>query len=90
MQEWAPQIANSWRTVFDISYEWESILSSFRKNQQHASKAKPGAWNDPDMMEIGVGNLTLEEERSHFSIWAMSKAPMLLGCDFRNISLQSI
>ncbi|CAG8527434.1 26011_t:CDS:2 [Gigaspora margarita] len=43
--------------------------------------AGPGGWNDPDMLQIGNGQLTLEEQRSHFSLWAALKAPLLLGFD---------
>lgn len=28
---------------------------------------------DPDMLEVGNGGMSLEEYRSHFSIWALMK-----------------
>lgn len=34
---------------------------------------------DPDMLEVGNGNLTLEENRSHFAFWAVMKAPLVIG-----------
>lgn len=34
-----------------------------------------------DMMEIGNGNLTTQEERTHFAAWAFMKSPILLGSD---------
>lgn len=39
----------------------------------------------PDMLEIGNGKLTEDEERAHFSLWALMKAPLLIGCDVANI-----
>eukprot|EP00928_Gymnodinium_smaydae_P068698 TRINITY_DN51920_c0_g1_i1.p1 TRINITY_DN51920_c0_g1~~TRINITY_DN51920_c0_g1_i1.p1 ORF type:complete len:166 (-),score=2.86 TRINITY_DN51920_c0_g1_i1:17-445(-) len=33
------------------------------------------------MLEVGNGNMTAEEYVSHFSIWALMKAPLLIGCD---------
>jgi hypothetical protein len=42
---------------------------------------KPGAYNDPDMLEVGVGNLNAEQNRSHFALWAMMSAPLILACD---------
>ena len=30
-------------------------------------------------MEIGNGNLTIQEERTHFAAWAFMKSPILLG-----------
>lgn len=33
------------------------------------------------MLEIGNGNLTLTESRSHFALWCFVKAPLILGND---------
>jgi alpha-galactosidase len=41
-------------------------------------------WNDPDMMEVGRG-MTLNEDRAHFSMWAMLAAPLMAGNDLRNM-----
>ncbi|PNX80463.1 alpha-galactosidase 2, partial [Trifolium pratense] len=38
---------------------------------------------DPDMLEVGNGGMTTEEYRAHFSIWALAKAPLLVGCDIQ-------
>jgi alpha-galactosidase len=42
------------------------------------------------MMEIGNGNLTLDEEKSHFALWCMTKAPLILGMDLRTISNETL
>ncbi|OMO89993.1 Glycoside hydrolase, clan GH-D [Corchorus olitorius] len=55
-------------------------------NDKWASYAGPGGWNDPDMLEVGNGGMTYQEYRAHFSIWALMKAPLLIGCDVRNIT----
>ncbi|KDP46474.1 hypothetical protein JCGZ_08446 [Jatropha curcas] len=83
---WAADIGNSWRTTGDISNNWESMISRADSNDQWASHAGPGGWNDPDMLEVGNGGMTIEEYRSHFSIWALAKAPLLIGCDIRSMS----
>ncbi|GLJ35506.1 hypothetical protein SUGI_0713970 [Cryptomeria japonica] len=83
---WAPNIANSWRTTGDIQDNWDSITSRADQNNQWAAYAGPGGWNDPDMLEVGNGGMTIEEYRSHFSIWALMKAPLLIGCDVRTAS----
>jgi alpha-galactosidase len=46
---------------------------------------RPGHWNDPDMLEVGNGKLTLAENRTHFSMWAMLAAPLLAGNDLPNM-----
>lgn len=82
---WAPSIGNSWRTTGDIKDNWDSMATLADQNDKWASYAGPGGWNDPDMLEIGNGGMTTEEYRSHFSIWALVKAPLLIGCDVRSI-----
>ena len=52
-------------------------------NVNHLSSVDFFAHNDMDMMEIGNGNLTIEEERTHFAVWAFMKSPILLGTDVR-------
>ncbi|XP_071723861.1 alpha-galactosidase 2-like [Rutidosis leptorrhynchoides] len=83
---WAPSIGNSWRTTGDIEDNWHSMTSIADENDKWASYAGPGGWNDPDMLEIGNGGMTTEEYRSHFSIWALVKAPLLIGCDLRSMN----
>ncbi|KAK9115471.1 hypothetical protein Sjap_014418 [Stephania japonica] len=83
---WAPGLGNSWRTTGDIKDTWESMTSRADSNDKWAAYAGPGGWNDPDMLEVGNGGMTTEEYRSHFSIWALAKAPLLIGCDIRSMS----
>ncbi|PIN24325.1 Alpha-D-galactosidase (melibiase) [Handroanthus impetiginosus] len=83
---WGFNVGNSWRTTNDISDTWESMISRSDQNEVFADLARPGGWNDPDMLEIGNGGMTKNEYIVHFSLWAISKAPLLIGCDVRNIS----
>ncbi|GJP49928.1 hypothetical protein CLOM_g9083 [Closterium sp. NIES-68] len=50
-------------------------------NNKWAKYAKPGGWNDPDMLQVGNGGMRESEYRVHFSLWAIMKAPLLIGCD---------
>jgi alpha-galactosidase len=47
--------------------------------------AGPGHWNDMDMLEVGMG-MTEDEDRAHFSIWAMMNSPLIAGNDIRSMS----
>uniref|UniRef100_A0A0C9RJP7 Alpha-galactosidase n=1 Tax=Wollemia nobilis TaxID=56998 RepID=A0A0C9RJP7_9CONI len=87
---WGPKLANSWRTTGDIQDKWESITSLADQNDKWAAYAGPGGWNDPDMLEVGNGGMTTEEYRAHFSIWALMKAPLLIGCDVRSASKETL
>lgn len=92
--EWAADIAQSWRTTGDIWPYFDTIPAEF-ENQWHGDPvmklvdlneplrayAGPGHWNDPDMLEVGNGSLTLAENRAHFTLWCMMAAPLLMGND---------
>ncbi|KAL5749402.1 hypothetical protein ACOSP7_024005 [Xanthoceras sorbifolium] len=86
---WAPSVGNSWRTTLDIEDNWNSMTSRADQNDKWSSYAAPGAWNDPDMLKIGNGGMSSDEYRSHFSIWAIAKAPLLIGCDLRSMDNQT-
>jgi alpha-galactosidase len=80
---WAGNVGNLWRTTGDISDNYSSMLSIIKQNAPLAQAAHPGAWNDPDMLEIGNGGMTNTEYRTHFSMWAEMAAPLLIGTDLR-------
>jgi alpha-galactosidase len=83
---WAGDVGNSWRTTGDISDSWSSMIGKFDQNAPLYSYAHPGAWNDPDMLEVGNGGMTTDEYTTHFSLWAAMKSPLLIGCDVNNMS----
>jgi alpha-galactosidase len=84
--EWGPRTGNLWRTTTDIEDNWNSMLSNLDISGQHAAAAGPGAWNDPDMLEVGNGGMTDDEYRAHFSLWAIMAAPLIAGNDVRALS----
>jgi alpha-galactosidase len=80
--EWAPALGgNLWRTTDDIQAHWDRIYDILEQQSGLTTYAGPGHWNDPDMLEVGNGKLSLAENRSHFSMWAMLAAPLLAGND---------
>ncbi|CAI9767576.1 unnamed protein product [Fraxinus pennsylvanica] len=86
---WAGKVGNSWRTTEDINDTWASMTAIADINDKWAPYAGPGGWNDPDMLEVGNGGMTYTEYRAHFSIWALMKAPLLVGCDVRNMTAET-
>jgi alpha-galactosidase len=80
--EWAPALGgNLWRTTGDIQANWNSMYTILSQQEGLEGYAGPGHWNDPDMLEVGNGKLSLAENRTHFSMWAMLSAPLLAGND---------
>ena len=85
--EWAPSVGgNLWRTTGDVSANWDRIYDLLSQQAGLEGYAGPGHWNDPDMLEVGNGRLSLAENRSHFSMWAMLAAPLLAGNDLPHMT----
>jgi alpha-galactosidase len=63
-QTCAQPVANLWRTTTDIQDNFASMLSNFGQSVNYWQDAGPGAWNDPDMLEIGNGGMTTTEYQS--------------------------
>jgi len=82
---WAQPVGNLWRTTGDINDTWARMLSIFKANVTKAQYARPGAWNDADMLEVGNGGMTTTEYRSHFGLWAIMASPLLIGSDLRDV-----
>jgi alpha-galactosidase len=88
--KWAPAVGHAWRTTNDIESDWGSIQGNFWESQRHAERSGTGAWLDPDMLEVGNGQLTREENESHFSLWCFAKAPLLLGNNLLEMTDQTL
>ena len=87
---WAQPVGNLWRTTGDIGDSFSSMLSIYQANVALAPYAIPGAWNDPDMLEVGNGHMTDTEYRSHFTLWATMAAPLIIGTDLRTASAATL
>ncbi|KAH9290097.1 hypothetical protein KI387_034214, partial [Taxus chinensis] len=86
-----PKIANSWRTTDDNNDKFIYMVLVADQNDEFAAYAGPGrGWNDPDVLLVGDGGMTTEEYRSHFSLWALMKAPLLINSDLRNASKDTL
>lgn len=93
---WGPNVGHLWRTTGDIYNcfdcindhgSWKSwgVMQILDKQEGLRQYAGPGHWNDPDMLEVGNGMIE-NEDRAHFSMWAMIAAPLIAGNDLRKMS----
>ncbi|MCE3607250.1 glycoside hydrolase family 27 protein [Massilia sp. P8910] len=93
--EWGADVGHSWRTTGDIYPCWDceinhgswsafGVLRILDRQAGLRKHAGPGHWNDMDMMEVGMG-MTEDEDRAHFSIWAMMASPLISGNDLRSM-----
>lgn len=96
---WGKGIGNLWRTTDDISDAWSSnkkwpnggccqrgVVELLDLQADLYPYAGPGHWNDPDMLEVGNGGMSIPEYRAHFSFWALLAAPLIAGNDVRSMS----
>ena len=86
---WATQIADSWRISGDIDNKFSSILAIIDLNADLWKYASYGHYNDMDMLQVGRG-MSYEEDKSHFTMWAMMHSPLLLGNDLTQLSDETL
>jgi alpha-galactosidase len=98
--EWGKDVGHLWRTTGDITDcfdcevnhgAWSSwgFLKTIEMRKGIRTAAGPDHWNDPDMMEVGKG-MSQNEDRAHFSLWAIVAAPLMAGNDVRNMKKETI
>jgi alpha-galactosidase len=93
--KWGKQVGgNLWRTTGDITDTWGSMSSIGFIHSERAMGARPGGWNDPDMLVVGhLGwgpnprptRLTPNEQITHITLWSLLAAPLIIGCDLTKI-----
>jgi hypothetical protein len=93
-QAWMPDVGNLWRSTADITSDWlgssnslgRAIMVNLDGNAGNFIFTRPGAFADPDMLEVGNGTLSNDQNKSHFGLWALMAAPLIAGDDVRSIS----
>ena len=96
--KWGAEVGgHSWRTADDLGFELDRIFEVALKNCEHRDWQKPGAWNDPDYIQIGhIGDargeglpspcpLTPTEQYSFMSLWALMASPLFYSGDMTKL-----
>lgn len=87
-------LANAWRTTGDIHDSWCSMTTIGFLQNKWQPYATPGSWNDPDMLIVGnLGwgkdihptRLSPNEQYTHITLWSILAAPLLIGCDLKDV-----
>lgn len=92
--KWGAEVGgHSWRTAGDLGFELDRIFEVALQNAEHRDWQRPGAWNDPDYIQIGyIGNahgmgqprpcpLTPSEQYSFMSLWCLMASPLFFSGD---------
>ena len=90
---WAKEVGHLWRTTGDITDCWDCTnqwaagwIRNLDLQVGLESYAGPGHWNDPDMLEVGNGGMSVTEYQSHFSLWCILAAPLIAGNDLAHMT----
>lgn len=82
-----------WRISKDFWDEWSLLKKQFKLCAQWANISAPNNWPDADMLQLGwisrrgphgderESNFTDVEERTHMSLWAIMRSPLMMGGD---------
>jgi hypothetical protein len=97
MAEHLTENANMWRISADFWDDWEKLKHNFELLDKWSSFIKPGSWPDADMLPVGhlsnggrphgperESNFTWAEHYTLFSLWMISRSPLILGGDLTN------
>jgi alpha-galactosidase len=89
--EWGSDVGgNLWRTTGDISDKYAKMAEIGFSQAGLGRFAGSGHWNDPDMLEVGNGGMTVDEYRTHMSLWAILAAPLLAGNDLTTMTPETV
>ena len=96
--EWGKGVGHLWRVTpdiracYDCTFDWGGVgvLGCVDAMADLYPYAGPGHWNDAEMLEVGNGEMTRDEQVSHFSMWSMLAAPLMCGNDLRNMDPQTL
>jgi alpha-galactosidase len=88
---WGPEVGgNLWRTTDDIGGDYDRVsLFGFQHNGLE-KYVGPGHWNDPDILQIGIGKLNNDEGRTQMTLWCILAAPLLAGNDLTGMTKEML
>ena len=91
VEQWASKTgANMWRTGSELDENWASVAASGFGQNGKESAAKPGAWNDPGLLQTGNVAMTADQSRMQLNLWAVLSAPLMLGNDVRIMTRETV
>ena len=90
--------ANSWRSTGDIQDSWVSVKSIAQSQMKAMEYNGQGCFNDMDMLVVGMNNggrvggngCTTEEYFTHFAFWCLFGSTLMIGCDIRDMSKETV
>lgn len=90
--------AHMYRSTGDINDSLNSFRDIAMSQLPMLGYSAPGCFNDTDMLICGMygkGNVAFggcndEEYKMHFALWCMMASPLMIGCDVRNMTKETL
>ena len=90
--------AHMYRSTGDINDSFRSFADIALSQIDNLAYSAPGCFNDIDMLTVGmygkglVGSVGCNDAdyRSQFALWCMYSAPLMLGCDIRQMDEKTL
>ncbi|KAJ8693945.1 hypothetical protein PTI98_008886 [Pleurotus ostreatus] len=88
--QWGKQFGHSWRTTNDIAPHWDALANVINFNSFITQATDFYGHNDLDILQLGNGDLTFDEAKSHFTAWALMKSPLLISVNMSTITNETL
>jgi alpha-galactosidase len=91
-------VSDAWDNPRNVPDTLIGILAAVDASANLERFAGPGGWNDPDMLVVGLNNhgnnvggggCTTCEYQTQMSMWCILAAPLMIGCDVRNMDAEA-
>jgi alpha-galactosidase len=90
-------VVDTWGDLASSSTDF-GIVGAIDRAADLADFAGPGGWNDLDMLVVGLEGrgyvpgtgAALAEYRTQVSMWSLLASPLMIGCDIRSMSTDSM
>ncbi|KAK0645791.1 glycoside hydrolase superfamily [Cercophora newfieldiana] len=86
VEQWGNTTGHSWRMWGDIMPAWAGkeqwswgLMPIVNQASFLWNASDFWGHNDWDMLEVGNGDLSVEENRNHFAMWCALKSPLIIG-----------
>lgn len=96
--EWGADVGgHCWRTAGDLGFELTGFFDVALRNAEHRANSKPGSWNDPDYIQIGMIGaannmgqpspcpLSPNQQYAFMSLWSLMAAPLFFSGDMNHL-----
>lgn len=87
--QWTSPLSTSFRVSDDIAQGWSNVARIMNEAihvNLDPTQYGPGHISDMDLLEVGNPGMTLEEQKSHFAIWALFKSSLFISTNVPQMS----